>query len=293
MIPEISGTNESVLVIGEAGCGKRHAAEAIHRKSLRKDRVFEVLDCAAAGDTLDDAAIFGESGKAHPESSHRAGILEKASGGTLYLENLQDLKAGYQSRLLNVIRIMEHPPEQTQRAPHDIRFISSTYDERIGMNGRVRPDLLYSLNTFILYIPPLRKRRQDIPALFSHFLEEECEILGRKVPSVPMNLFESLMEYDWPGNVTELRNTVKTLAVTSPDGRLSAECLPFVIHGHPLEPLDGKTLTEAVSEVEKYLITQSLKRYAGNQTKSARALNVSEAALRYKMKKYGMIRKMF
>jgi len=146
---------------------------------------------------------------------------------------------------------------------------------------------------FAIFIQPLRERKQDIPLLFHHFLEMYCAQYQREIPPIPPNMFESLMEYDWRGNVRELRYAVRNLLLMSPEGALLPDYLPFETKKHPYEHLVGRELYDAIADVEKYLIKRALQRFTGVQTKAAKALNLSEAALRYKMKGYGLSKRIF
>ena len=175
----------------------------------------------------------------------------------------------------------------------DFRVYSSAMNPRIINNTAFRKDLLMVLNTYYLSLPPLRYRKQDIPDLFTHYLKTLCEENKKSIPPVPAEIFESLIQYDWHGNVQELIQSVRHLVMMSPEGKLCVEYLPFEIKKHPFEVLENRDLSEAVTEVEMYLIRKSLHRFSGNQTRAAQALNVSEAALRYKMRKYGILKTMF
>lgn len=294
MIREAGKTNDPVLIAGETGSGKELAAREIHERSKQKNRPFVTLNCAAIGDTLDESDLFGATIEGPRGVERKIGLIEQAKKGIIYLENLQDLNEVYQQKFMNMISEKKYKQTSTQKIlDFDVRIIAATTEMELGKNKSFRKDLLTALNGFTINIPPLRKRKQDIPYLFMHFLKEFCDEFKNEIPSVPSDLFESLMEYEWHGNITELKNAVKNLVLMSPEGSLSVEYLPFEVIKHPFEYLVGKDLPEAVSEVESYLIRKSLQRFAGNQTKAARALSVSEAALRYKMKKYGLSKKAF
>jgi DNA-binding NtrC family response regulator len=293
LIREIAKTNDHVLLIGELGTGKKHAALEMHKRSKQKNRPFVTLNCTAAGDTLSEGDILGEISQGEMGVERKIGILEQANKGILYLENAQDLSAEFQQKLLNIIKEGRFQRlGDTHYSPIFLRVFAATTQRNLSEIG-FRPDLLSLLNSFVIQFPPLNERKQDIPFLFTHFLEMYCEEYQREIPAVPAELFESMMEYEWRGNVSELKNAVKNLILMSPEGTLSVEYLPFEVKRHPFESLVGKELPDALSEVEGYLIKRALHRFAGNQTKAAHALNVSEAALRYKMKKYGLTRKAF
>ncbi len=294
MIREIAKTNENVLLIGEVGSGRKYVAHEIHRRSKQKNRPFVILNCTAIGDTITEADLFGEKIEGKRGVERKIGLLEQARRGILYLENVDELKPEFQQNFVNILKEKKYRKPGTQSfIDVDFRIIAATTNEELLQKDKFRRDLLTILDSFLIHIPPLRQRRQDIPNLFTHFLQQYCDEFDHAIPTVPSEIFESLMEYEWRGNVYELKNTVRNLILMSTGDALSVEYLPFEIKKHPFEFLDDRNLPEAVGEVEKYLIKKSLRRFTGNQSKAARALNVSEAALRYKMKKYGLERKAF
>ncbi len=294
MIREIARSDDPALIIGEVGSGRNLAAREIHRRSRQAGKPFIVLKCSAVGHTITDADLYGQKPPGPRGTERKPGLFEQAKEGILYMDNIHELPEAYQQQLINICakkQFRRVGDEEFTKA--EFRILAATTDEKIAYRDDFRKDLLALLSTFTLQIPPLRKRKQDIPYLFTHFLENYCEEMNKPLPPVPADLFESLIEYDWRGNVLELENAVRNLVMMSPEGRLSMEYLPFEIKKHPFEFLEDKDLTDAVSEVEKYMIRRTLQKFAGNQTKTAKALNVSEAALRYKMKKYGYSRKSF
>ncbi|MBN2030333.1 sigma-54-dependent Fis family transcriptional regulator [bacterium] len=294
MIREIAKTDDNALIIGEEGSGKQFIAKEIHNRSRHKNRPFIVLNCTAVGETITEADLFGEKIEGPMGVERKVGLLEQAKKGLLYLENVHELKTEYQLKFINVLKERKFQKlGEKAFIEANFRVIASTTEENISKMDTFRKDLLSMLNTFTMIIPSLKKRKQDIPIFFIHFLQEYCAEFGHEVPPVPAELFESLMEYEWPGNIHELQNAVRNLVLMSPEGTLSIEYLPFEVKRHPFEILDDHELPDAVGEIEKYLIKKSLRRFAGNQSKAARVLNISEAALRYKMKKYGLTRKAF
>jgi len=294
LIREIAKSTENALLIGDVGTGKKQIAQEIQQRSSQKNKPLITINCTAVGDTITESDLFGEKSEGPRGVERKIGLLEQAQKGILYMENVDELKAEYQQKFFNILKEKKYPKAGEKGfIDVDFRVIAATTDEEINKNEDFRSDLLELLNVYVIQIPKLNKRKQDIPHLFSHFLEVYSEEFEREIPPVPAELFESLIEYDWPGNIQELKNAVRNLLVMSPDGQLAMEFLPFEIRKHPFEFLEGKDLPGAVSEVERYLIRKTLRRFAGNQTKAAKALSVSEAALRYKMKKFGLTRKAF
>ncbi len=294
MIREIAKTNENAIIVGEVGSGRKFVGLEIQHRSKQKNKPFVVVNCTAVGDTITEADLFGEKVEGPRGVERKVGLLEQAKRGILFLDHVDELAPEFQQKFVNILKEKKFPKPGTKTfVEADFRVFASTTDEDLLKADNFRSDLLFELNKFTVHVPPLRTRRQDIPNLFTNFLEQYCEEFNHEIPPVPAEIFESLMEYDWRGNVLELKNTVRNLILMSPEGELSIEYLPFEVKKHPFEFLDGQDLPDAVGEVERYLIKKSLRRFAGNQSKAARALNVSEAALRYKMKKYGLSRKAF
>ena len=294
LIREIAKTDENALIIGETGSGKKHAAREIHKRSKQKNRPFVILNCTAVGDTITEQELFGEKKEGPRGIERKLGILEQAKKGILYLENVHELKPDFQLKLVNILKEKKFKRmKENDFIPVDFRVIAGSTDLSLLKKEPFRKDLFTLLNAFTIQLPSLRNRKQDIPMLLTHFIQTYCEESNREIPPVAAELFESFIENEWHGNVLEMQNAVRNLVLMSPEGELSIEYLPFEVKKHPFEFLKDRDLPAAVSEVEKYIIKKSLQKFAGNQTKAARALNVSEAALRYKMKKYGLTRKAF
>ena len=274
---------ENVLLLGTVGCGRTTIAKSIHRLSWRRDELFIDIQCGAIGDTIKVEHVFGDFAN---EPINAKGQLFSAGKGTIYLDGINRLNTELQNRLYNFITVIKEKPNNNIIPPFESRIIASgepSLEKKIR-EGTFRLDLFQAIDKFRINVPSIRARKQDIPFLFTHFLEEFCYDFGKPIPTVPYDIFEAIIEYDWPGNIAELRNCVRNLVIMSPEGKLSPEYLPFRAQPHPLEVLASKDLISAVSEVERFLIRKALARYEGNQSKAARLLQVSEAALRYKMK---------
>jgi len=293
-IREVAKTEENALIIGEIGSGKKLAAQEIHVRCKEKNRPFIVLNCTSVGDTITEADLYGQKVEGPGGVERKIGLLEQAKKGFLYLENIQDLKPEWQEKIFNILKERKFPSvDQKGFVEVTFRSVAASTDKDIAKSDRFRKDLLSLFDGFTIVIPPLRERKQDIPFLFAHFLEKFCSENQKDVAPIPADLFESLMEYDWRGNVRELKNAVRNLVLMSPEGTLSVEYLPFETKKHPYENLVERELYDAISDVERFLIKRALQRFAGNQTKAAKALNISEAALRYKMKGYGLSKHMY
>lgn len=290
-VKKLSKVDSNILIVGDTGTGKEFTARQIHLNSSRKNRPFVVLNCSALGHTIDKKDLFGEETEEAGTIKRTIGILEKANHGVLLLDNLCDCNSEFQFELLQVIREKKFRRiGGGENISLDVRFIS-TGDRDMTQDiesGKFRKDLFYLLKTLSIYIPPLKERKQDIPELFIYFLKKYCQENELEIPAVPAELFESILEYDWKGNVRELKNCVENVVMMSPPGELSTEFLPFEIKRHPLDFLEVKNLKGVISEVETYLIKKALGKFAGNQVKAARLLGIPEATLRFKMKKYAI-----
>ncbi|MBN1997242.1 sigma-54-dependent Fis family transcriptional regulator [candidate division KSB1 bacterium] len=264
--------NENILILGETGSGRALAAQSIFATGFLKEFPLVPVSCAAIGETEDPDILFS--------LSPQKGSLYALKKGTVLFSNINDTKEEYQIKILNFFRSCR---------TGTIRIISTAESvlDNIVMEHRFRPDLYLEISTFRLAIPPLRERKQDIPFLFSYFLDKFCHEFNKPVPPINLIISEAIREYEWPGNIGELMNCVRNLVMLSPENQLAPEYLPFRVHTSPLDFLTHMDLASAVAEVEKYLIRRALARHDGNQSKAAGVLKISEAALRYKMKKYG------
>ncbi len=290
-IRKFAKTESNIMIVGDTGTGKEYTARTIHALSRRRGRPFVVLNCSAVGYSLDRHDILGAEVEESGTIQRTIGILEKANRGTLFLDNVGDLPEDMQFELLQIIR-----EEKLRRIGGedniaiDVRIISSASpDVETKMTaGTFRKDLFYLLKSLSIHIPSLKERKQDIPELFICFLKSYCRENEIEIPAVPAEMFESILEYDWKGNVRELKNCVENLVMMSSEGELSTEFLPFEIKRHPLDFLEVRNLKGVITEVETYLIKKALGKYAGNQVKAARLLGIPEATLRFKMKKYAI-----
>ena len=284
-VKKLGKIDSNVLIVGETGTGKEFIARQIYNLSPRQNNAFVEINCAALGKTIDIKDLLGD------ESDGSTGLLEKADKGILFLDNIGDMNSEYQDEFLRLLRERKFKKiDGRDNVEIEMRIIS-TSDTDLNHDiesGKFKKELYYLLNTLTLPIPPLRERKQDIPELFSYFLKKYCEEERKEEPAVQSEIFESILEYDWKGNVRELENTVKNLLMMSPEGELSPEFLPFRIKKHPLDFLEPRNLKGVISEIEVYLIKKALKKYGGNQVKAAKLLGVPEATLRFKMKKYAI-----
>jgi len=292
-IKKFAKVDSSVLVVGEIGVGKEYIAEKIHLLSSRKHRPFVSVNCSALGYTINKRELFGEETETNGTIQRTIGLLEKANHGVLFLDYIDETPPEHQFDFLQVIR--ENKFRRIggkENIPLDVRIISACNGdmEHNIESKKFRKDLYFLLKTLSISVPTLKDRKQDIPELFIYFLKNYCRENQFDIPAVPAEIFESILEYDWNGNIRELKDCVENLVMMSPEGELSTEFLPFETKRHPLDFLEVGNLKGAISDVETYLIQKALAKFAGNQVKAARLLGVPEATLRFKMKKYAIPR---
>ena len=290
-IKKFAKVDSSVLLVGETGVGKEYIAEKIHLLSRRKNRSFVSINCSALGYTIGKRELFGEETEANGLIQRTIGLLEKANNGVLFLDYIDETSPEHQFELLQVIREMRFRRiGGKDNIPLDVRIISACNGdmEHNIENKKFRKDLIFLLKTLSITVPTLKSRKQDIPELFICFLKNYCHENQLDIPAVPAEIFESILEYDWKGNIRELKDCVENLVMMSPEGELSPEFLPFETHRHPLDFLEIGNLKGVITDVETYLIKKALGKFAGNQVKAARLLGVPEATLRFKMKKHAI-----
>ncbi|WP_020649600.1 sigma-54-dependent transcriptional regulator [Solimonas variicoloris] len=295
-IAQVAPTQATVLITGETGTGKEVVARAIHRASPRRDALFVPINCAAIPADILESELFGhEKGAFTGALRERVGKFELADGGTIFLDEITEMPAPLQAKLLRVLQEGTVERVGSNRTIElDLRVIAATNrrpDEAIR-EQRLREDLYYRLNVFAIELPPLRERRDDIELLVRHFI---AEIAGsaRPVPVTPAALAR-LRAYDWPGNVRELRNLVERALVLSGGAALDVGHFPLAAAGErpaaaaaesALADLD---LDRAVGAVEARYIREALRRSGNNKTRAAALLNVSERTVWNKIKRYGI-----
>jgi len=290
-VKKLAKIDSNVLIHGEPGVGKEFVARHIHMSSSRKNRSFVKINCGSLGRTLDQKSLFGEEVEGDSAVTRTVGLLEKSHKGMLYLDNISKLNQEFQDELLSVLadgKFRRVGGRET--IDLDVRVISTDEEDVSSLvdRGVFNRELYHILNALTLRIPSLREHKQDIPELFNYFLKRFSAENNRTLPPVESEIFESILEYDWKGNVKELENTVQNLVVMSPEGELSPDFLPFRIKKHQFDFLEPRNLKGIVSEVEIYLIKKALSKFGGNQVKAAKLLGIPEATLRFKMKKYGI-----
>lgn len=291
----IAGSKASVLIQGESGTGKELFARLIHTLSPRSSKPLITVNCGALPESIIESELFGhERGAFTGAHQRRIGRFEQADGGTLFLDEIGELSPLVQVKLLRFLQEGEYQRvggNQSLRA--DVRIISATHRdvEDEVRKGDFREDLFFRLNVITMKIPPLRERREDIPALVDHFLRNFARENHKKIGGTTREAKDLLTKYDYPGNVRELENIMERAIVISRGPLISVEDLPFKdqrMKHAPAADGKGRTLRKNIEALERRLIEEAMEEAAGNQTHAAAALGLSERMLRYKLKKYGL-----
>jgi two-component system response regulator AtoC len=300
LIRRVAPSQTSVLISGESGTGKELAAHAIHRASPRRQALFVPINCAAIPAEILESELFGHTKGAFTGAhKERIGKFELADGGTIFLDEITEMHPSLQAKLLRVLQdnVIERLGGN-RRVPVDIRVIAATNQDvqRAVQTGALREDLLYRLNVFTLEMPPLRDRREDIDLLAAYFLEKHGKKLGCGRLSISDAARMRLQAYSWPGNVRELSNIIERAVVLSHGEMIDIPHLPREVAALAeltVAPASAAVsshlaLVPAVEQLEQRLISQALQQAGGNKAKAARLLDISERALWYKVKKYGI-----
>jgi DNA-binding NtrC family response regulator len=293
----VAASNATVLLRGESGTGKELVARAIHYHSPRANHPLIKVNCAALPEALLESELFGhEKGSFTGATSKRIGRFEAADRGTIFLDEIGELTPGMQVKLLRVLQEREFERiGGNQTIKVDVRVVTATNRdiEKDIREGKFREDLYYRLNVVSVVIPPLRERKEDIPALIEHFIKKYAHENKKVISGLAAEARDRLMRYSYPGNVRELENFIERAVVLAKRGTITAADLPLHLLGTenedsaPSVPLKGR-LNETLDTVERGLILDALKDAGGIQTRAADLLGISERVLRYKLKKYGI-----
>jgi len=292
LIDKIAPIDSTVLITGESGTGKDLIAKAIHFRSLRKEGPFVAINCASIPENLLESELFGyKRGAFTGAVTSKAGLFQEANKGTLFLDEIGELPQGLQAKLLRVIQDKKiRPLGGTQERTIDVRIIAATnHDlEKMVEKGNFREDLFYRLNVINIDIPPLRKRKEDIPILINHFIEKMNKKLGKNIKGASSELLEVFFIYDWPGNVRELENIVERLMILEEGEKLSKKHLPekykstkIVRDTPPPSEFENFNLNKYLDEITKKTISTSLEKTKGNKKEAAKLLGISYRSFRY------------
>lgn len=296
---QVSKTNASVLITGESGTGKEVFSRAIHEESGRKGD-FIPVNCSAIPSELLESELFGYVEGAFTGASRngRAGKFELAHGGTLFLDEIGDMPTLMQAKLLRVLQDgIVYPVGSSKAIKVDARIIAATNKDLLNLmeEGKFREDLYYRLNVVSIIIPPLRERKEDIPELINTFILEFTEKNNINKMDITPDAMKILTDYQWKGNIRELRNTIERLVILSKDNRIHSENIPVqIINSINITPFidlnESETidLKKTVEEFEKNIILNALKVTNGNKVQSAELLGIKRATLYYKLDLYGI-----
>ena len=302
MIRRAGPTDATLLITGESGTGKELVARAVHQESARSRHPFIALNCSALPGELVESELFGHAKGAFTGADRdRQGLFEAADGGTLFLDEVGDLAPPAQAKLLRALeertitRVGENQPRDV-----DVRLIAATNRplERLVEDGAFREDLMYRLRVIHVELPPLRQRREDIPALAVHFARELGERHRRPIDELADGARRALLAHDWPGNVRELRNAIERAVVLAEDDVINAADLPDTVTGHdgPIRPAEAAVAELDYAEAkerarrafDRAFLGAALERHDRNITRTAEALGLHRQSLQRLLKKAGL-----
>ena len=291
MIRVVAPTDTTVLVTGESGTGKELVARAIHNRSAQRDQPLIKVNCAAIPETLLESELFGHvRGAFTGATTSKKGKFALADGGSVFLDEIGTMSPPLQAKLLRVLQEREFEPLGSERTEKiDVRVIAATNRDLRQMvaEGKFQEDLFYRLNVIPIELPPLRDRRDDIPALVEHFVRKHSQRTGRRIDAVADGVIQALQQYEWPGNVRELENTVERAVVLSPGAVLTAQSIsvPGAITQQNTG-LPSLRLRQNIEWVEKETIRRALESAKGVKKDAAELMGISQRALSYYFAKY-------
>jgi two-component system response regulator HydG len=295
-IVKISSSDATVLITGESGTGKEMVAKAIHANSKRSNKPFVTVNCAAMTETLIESELFGHvKGAFTGASKDRRGLFEEANGATFFFDEVAETTPGFQAKLLRAIQEGEIRRVGESKPIHvDVRIIAATNQDlhRAIAEKRFRQDLYYRLNVVRFVLPPLRDRKEDVPALVEHFLAKIAKKTGQRA-TLGEGVLDYLLAYDYPGNVRELENMIEQgVALSARTGVIQLEDVaPQDLAPAPVADRSAteRTLTRAVDEAEREAIEKALREFDGNREKAAEVLGLSTTTLWRKMKRLSIV----
>ncbi|MCK4431174.1 MAG: sigma-54-dependent Fis family transcriptional regulator [Candidatus Aminicenantes bacterium] len=282
----------TVLISGETGTGKDLVAKTIHYSSNRKKGPYVVVNIPSFPETLIESELFGaEKGAYTGAYERKIGKFESASGGTLFLDEIGDLPLKIQVKLLRFLQEREfYRLGSSKPLKSDVRIIAATNRdlEKLMEEEKLRPDLYYRLNVIRIYVPPLRKRKKDVPPLVDHFIRKFAEKEGKKIEGISAEAMNAIIQYPFPGNIRELENVMERAVVFCEEDHITTANLPLFLKEKKEEKLqmDGLSLTERVKRLEILEIKKALRENNGVKSRAARALGITERMLGYKIKSY-------
>jgi two-component system response regulator AtoC len=298
MIDRVAGSSASILVTGESGTGKELVARALHRRSPRRGGPFVAINCAALPEALLESELFGHAKGAFTDArTSRPGLLTRASGGTLLLDEIGEMPLGLQPKLLRALQEKTvRPVGSDEEVPFDARIVASTNrDLETAVEERAfREDLYYRINVVHIELPPLRSRGADVLLLAQKLTEHFAAAAGRGVRGISAAAAEKMLSYAWPGNVRELSNCIERAVALARYDEIAVEDLPDKIRSyrrsHVVVAADDPSELVSMEEVERRYIVRVLEAVGGNKTLAARVLGFDRATLYRKLARYGIAR---
>lgn len=284
-----------VFITGESGTGKELIARGLHSLSPRKNNYFYAVNCSAIPESLFESEFFGhKKGAFTGAADHRAGMFEIADHGTLFLDEVGDMKLELQGKLLRVLEDRKISRVGTHKEIHvDVRVISATNQDinKLITEKGFRLDLFHRLNTFEISIPPLRERKDDIPLLVKHYVKNISDRLKKNIDNIDDDVFQIFYDYDFPGNIRELKNFIEKAVILCDGNTINKNCFPDLNLKQPddfqkPEIIDENDLN--LDKMEKKTIAIALEKSAYNKSKASEMLNITRQALDRRIKKYGL-----
>jgi DNA-binding NtrC family response regulator len=301
-----SPTNLTILLQGESGTGKEVIANLIHKQSTRSPKPFIAVDCGAIPESLIESELFGhEKGAFTDAKTQKEGKFEQADGGTLFLDEVTNLSESNQIKLLRAIQERKITRLGGKKAMQlDVRIIAASnirLSEAVNAQ-KFRADLYYRLNEFHIDLPSLRERKEDLPLFVEHFIKDANRELNKNVETVPKDVMEKIINYEWPGNIRELRNSIRRSVLLASGNTLSSIHLPDEIiepattysretsSGESFSDANGSGLTfeDSAKKAERDIILKALEESGGNKTKAAKKLNMNQRTFYRKIKSLGL-----
>jgi len=284
--------NTPVLIMGESGTGKELTANAIHSASDRSGKPMVTINCSALPDHLLESELFGyEKGAFTGAAQRKPGLFELANKGTLFLDEISEMQLNMQPKLLRVLE--GHPFKRlggTKDIQVDVRVIAASNGrmDEMAKSGEFREDLYYRLSTFVIDLPPLRKRADDIKLFAEHFVTQSAKDLRKPAVKITTEALIILKRYNWPGNIRELRNIIERAVILCDDAKLTPEHLPGQLSPESLPPATSTTTQDwALADMEKRHILWVLEQVSGNKSEATRRLGIARSTFDEKLKKYG------
>jgi DNA-binding NtrC family response regulator len=291
LIEVVAPSDATILILGKSGTGKELVARAIHSLSRRKERPFIAVNCGGLSETLLESELFGHVRGAFTGAvGFKRGLIQSADSGTLFLDEVGEMSPALQVKMLRTLQDGEVRPLGTEQSTKvDVRVIAATNRDlrKAVAAGQFREDLFYRLNVISFTTPDLTDRREDIPVLAAHFLDQTCARLGRKSPRIVPEVMDLLQSYPWPGNVRELRNTIERAIALVQKGEIRPHHLPPEIRA--TDPVVGAAWWRgetALVDLERQAILHALKKTQGNRVAAAKLLGISERSLYRKLDRH-------